>query len=54
MTGEVLRPVAGDQDLRVIGWTVEQQGKKFFAGTALVDSHDQICARSLQVWIGSR
>ncbi len=52
MTASVLKPVAADQDLRVIGWREEVERRKHFAGTALFDESGDLCGYSRQVWIG--
>jgi hypothetical protein len=52
MTGRILRPVSAKQDLRVIGWCLEVERRKHFAGTALFDEAGALCGYSRQVWIG--
>ena len=54
MTGRVLKPVAADQDMVVIGWCLDVERSKHFAGTALFDQSGELCAYSKQVWIGRR
>ncbi len=54
MTGRILKPVAVDQELRVIGWCIEVERVKHFAGTALFDQSGDLCGYSKQVWIGRR
>jgi hypothetical protein len=54
MTGRVLKPVAADQDMVVIGWCLDVERSKHFAGTALFDGSGELCAYSKQVWIGRR
>ncbi len=39
------------QVLRVIGWEIEQQGRKHFCGTALFDEHNQLIAAAKAIWI---
>ncbi len=52
MTGRILRAVAAEQNLRVIGWCLEVERSKHFAGTALFDQAGSLCGYSRQVWIG--
>lgn len=52
MTGQVLKPVAAAQDMVVIGWCIDVERSKHFAGTALFDEAGELSAYSLQVWIG--
>jgi hypothetical protein len=52
MTARMLRPVPGDADLVVIGWRLEVEGRKHFAGTALFDDTGSLCAYARQTWIG--
>lgn len=52
MTARVLHPVAAGAELRVIGWCLEIEGRKHFAGTALFDADGTLCAYARQTWIG--
>jgi len=52
MTARVIRPVRADTDLVVIGWCLEIEGRKHFAGTALFDESGALCAYARQTWIG--
>lgn len=54
MTAQVLKPVAARQDMVIIGWCLEIERSKHFAGTALFDEAGELCAFSKQVWIGRR
>ena len=54
MTGRVLKRVPAAQDLVVIGWCLEVERSKHFAGTALFDEAGELCGYSRQVWIGRR
>ena len=54
MTGRMLKPVPVAQELRVIGWCLEVERSKHFAGTALFDESGDLCGYSRQVWIGRR
>jgi len=52
MTARMLAPVPAAADLVVIGWRLEIDGKKHFAGTALFDDNGGLCAFARQTWIG--
>ena len=52
MTGRQLKPVVAEQDTIIIGWCIEVERSKHFAGTALFDQSGELCAYSKQVWIG--
>ena len=52
MTGRQLKPVVANQDTIIIGWCLEVERSKHFAGTALFDQSGELCAYSKQVWIG--
>jgi len=52
MTARMLKPVHAERDLVVIGWRLEVEGKKHFAGTALYDETGELCAFAQQTWIG--
>jgi hypothetical protein len=54
MTGRILKQVPAAQELRVIGWCLEVERSKHFAGTALFDASGDLCGYSRQVWIGRR
>ena len=54
MTGRLVRPVPADQNLVIIGWTIEVERSKHFAGTAIFDAEAELCGYSRQVWIGRR
>ena len=54
MTGRILKPVQAAQNLRIIGWCLEVERSKHFAGTALFDAAGDLCGYSRQVWIGRR
>lgn len=54
MTARILRPVVAAQDMVVIGWCLEIERTKHFAGTALFNQSGELCAYSKQVWIGRR
>lgn len=52
MTTRVLRPVRADDDLVVIGWRLDIERRKHFAGTALFNGAAELCAFARQTWIG--
>ncbi|MEE4383388.1 MAG: hypothetical protein V2J02_15420 [Pseudomonadales bacterium] len=52
MTGRVLGPVPADRDYLIRGWCLEQEGRKYFAGTALLDAEGTLHAFARQTWIG--
>jgi hypothetical protein len=52
LTARVERSVRAGEACVVIGWTMGQEGRKFFAGTALFDAQGALCAYAKAVWIG--
>jgi len=52
LTARVERRVRAGEPCVVIGWTMGQEGRKFFAGTALFDAQGTPCAYAKAVWIG--
>jgi hypothetical protein len=46
------RPIRAGEPCVVIGWTLGNEGKKFYAGTALFDASGALCACAKAVWIG--
>jgi hypothetical protein len=52
MTARVLRPVPVDTDYVVIGWPIDVERRKYFAGTALFDADGTLYALAHQTWIG--
>jgi hypothetical protein len=52
MTANLLAPVPADIDLLVIGWRLNVEGRKHFAGTALLDASGTLYAYARQTWIG--
>jgi len=51
MTLRVDRPVHAGERCVIIGWTLGEEGRKRFAGTALFDSQGTLCASAKAVWI---
>lgn len=52
MTARVLGSVPADRDYLVRGWRLENEGRKYFAGTALLDAEGTVHALARQTWIG--
>jgi hypothetical protein len=52
ITARIEKPVHASERCVVIGWTMGNEGKKFFAGTALFNSRNELCAYAKAVWIG--
>ena len=48
MTAQIVRPARADDDLVVIGWRLEIERRKHFAGTALFDGTGELCAVAMQ------
>ena len=51
MTAQIDAPLSAGQAYIVIGWPIEQQGRKLFAGTAIYDIDGTVRARSAQLWL---
>jgi hypothetical protein len=52
LTVRIDRPVRAGDPCVVIGWTLGNEGRKFYAGTALFDRRGALCAYAKAVWIG--
>ncbi len=52
LTVRIERPIRAGERCVVTGWTLGNEGKKFYAGTALFDSSGALCASAKAVWIG--
>jgi len=52
LTARIEKPVHAGEHCVVIGWTMGNEGKKYFAGTALFNSANELCAYAKAVWIG--
>jgi hypothetical protein len=52
LTARIERSVHAGERCVVIGWTMGNEGKKYFAGTALFNSSNELCAYAKAVWIG--
>lgn len=52
LTARIEKPVRAGERCVVIGWTMGNEGKKYFAGTALFDHAGELCAYAKAVWIG--
>lgn len=51
MTGEVLRAPKVGEELIVLAWPIEQDGRKLVSGVALYGADGELMARGHQVWI---
>jgi hypothetical protein len=54
LTARIEKPVHANERCVVIGWTMGNEGKKYFAGTALFNEAGALCAYAKAVWIGVR
>lgn len=45
------RPTAGES-LLVTAWTIQVEGKKHFAGSAIHDQNNELCGEAITLWIG--
>ena len=54
ITGRMIKKPVQDQDFVVIGWCLDIERSKHFAGTALFDAAGDLCGYTKQVWIGRR
>jgi len=52
LTARIDKPVRASERCVVIGWTMGNEGKKYFAGTALFNEAGELCAYAKAVWIG--
>jgi hypothetical protein len=52
LTPRIEKPVRAGERCVVIGWTLGQEGRKFYAGTALFNEQRELCAYAKAVWIG--
>ena len=50
LTGELLAPVGGTEPLVVYAWRIGQEGRKFYAGTAIARA-GEVIARAKSTWI---
>ena len=53
ITAHVKRPAPAGKNYVVLGWCIEVERKKHFAGTAIFDSDGQLIAMAKAVWIGN-
>ena len=51
MTPRIDKPVRAGEACVVIGWSMGNEGRKHFAGTALFDAQGELCAYAKSVWI---
>ena len=52
LTARVEHPVRAGEPCVVIGWTMGNEGRKHYAGTAVFDASNTLCAYAKAVWIG--
>jgi len=52
LTARIERTVRAGERCVVSAWTMGNEGRKFFAGTALFNEANQLCAYAKAVWIG--
>lgn len=48
------RRVHANEACVVIGWSAGHDGRKHYAGTAVFDDHNELCARAFATWISPR
>lgn len=51
LTAEILKMPGSGQECIALGWEIERQGRKRFAGTALFASEGELLAKAKAVWI---
>jgi hypothetical protein len=51
LTAEIMKKPGAGQECVALGWEIESQGRKRFAGTALFTSDGELLARAKAVWI---
>ncbi len=54
ITARIEKPIRAGEKCVVIGWKMGNEGKKYFAGTALFNAAGALCAYAKAVWIGMR
>jgi hypothetical protein len=52
LTARIEKFVRAGERCVVIGWTMGHDGRKYFAGTALFNEANELCALAKAVWIG--
>jgi hypothetical protein len=52
LTARIEKSVRVGERCVAIGWTMGNEGKKYFAGTALFNQANELCALAKAVWIG--
>ncbi|MBC7984153.1 MAG: hypothetical protein H7Y02_09890 [Candidatus Obscuribacterales bacterium] len=53
LTAHIEKPIRARERCVVIGWTMGNEGRKYFAGTALFNEANELCAYAKAVWIGT-
>jgi predicted amidohydrolase len=54
MAAEIERLPADGERCVVVAWPLGEDGRKLYAGTALLDEHSELLARARQTWIAPR
>ncbi len=52
LTARIEKDIRAGERCVVVGWTMGSEGKKYFAGTALFNQSNELCAYAKAVWIG--
>jgi hypothetical protein len=52
LTVRIDKPVRAGERCVITGWTIANEGRKYFAGTALFNADGELCAYGKAVWIG--
>jgi hypothetical protein len=51
MAAEVCGSVSPGERCTVIGWPIESEGRKHYAGTAIFNDQGEVVAKAFQTWI---
>jgi hypothetical protein len=51
MTASIEQAVTAGKNYSVVGWKLRNEGRKYFAATALFSERGELLAQSMQVWI---
>jgi hypothetical protein len=54
LCARIERPIAAGERCVVIGWRIGVEGRRHYAGTAVLDEDGRLCAYAKAVWIGRR
>lgn len=50
MTTEIMKPVKSKEKCVVIGWALENEGRKHYCGTAVFNEKKELCAAAKAIW----